>query len=106
MYQRINYREERETLEHSGVTLAGARQLLCSASSDEVAPQLAYSSLEASQVTESFGVNCCPESSFTGHCAAREHASSQYLVTRRTLPRVSPNYMSQFLHIHATLGLK
>jgi len=69
------------------VPLAGARRLICSASSDEVVPQLAYGLLEASQVTESSGVNCCPESSVTGHCAAREHASSQYPVTRRTLPR-------------------
>ena len=87
MSQRTNYSKERETLEHSVVSLAGARRLICSASSDEVAPQLAYSFLEASQVTESFGVNCGPEYSVTGHCAAREHASSQYPVTRRTLPQ-------------------
>jgi len=87
VYQRTNYREERETLERSVVPLAGARRLLCSAFSDEEVPQLAYSFLEASQVTESFGVNCCPESSVTGHCAAREHVSSQYPVTRCTLPR-------------------
>ena len=56
MYQRTNYSKEREreTLEHSVVPLVGAWRLLCSASSDEVAPQLAYSSLEASQVIESF----------------------------------------------------
>jgi len=87
VYQRTNYSKERETLDHSVVPLAGAPRLICSVSGDEVRPQLAYSFLEASRVKESFGVNCCPDSSVTGHCAAREHASSPCPVTRHTLPQ-------------------
>jgi hypothetical protein len=34
---------------------------------------------------ETFGVNYCSESSVTRHCAARDLASSQLPVTRRTL---------------------
>jgi hypothetical protein len=36
---------------------------------------------------ETFGVNYCSESSVTGHCAARDHASSQLPVKRRSLTR-------------------
>ena len=60
-----------------GSEVAGS---LCYASGDEV-----RRFLQASEMMESFGVHFRSESSVTGHCAARDHASAQYPVTRRII---------------------
>ena len=55
--------------------------------------------LKPAKMMESFGVHYRSESSVTGHCAGRDHASAQYPVTRRTLPRTqSETYESVITH--------
>ena len=89
----------RETLENSDVPLVITRRLLWSTSGDEVVRRFGYRFLEASEMMESFGVHYRSESSVTGHCAARDHASAQYPVTRQTLPRTqSESYESISTH--------
>jgi len=84
-------------------------------SRDEVVRQFAPRFLEASKLTESFGVNYCSESSVTGQYAAPQlldnmlHVSMPHhsIQSQGVLCHGhSPTYMSQALHIHVTLSLQ